>query len=50
MPPGFSAADFYYLLPELIVTLGAIVVLVADVFLPRRASGDPDAIPRPTAC
>ncbi len=45
MPPGFSAADFYYLLPELIVTLGAIVVLVADVFLPRRASGDPEAIP-----
>jgi len=45
MPPGFSAADFYYLLPELIVTLGAIGVLVADVFLPRRASGDPEAIP-----
>jgi NADH-quinone oxidoreductase subunit N len=30
MPPGYSAADFYYLLPELIVTAGAILVLVVD--------------------
>jgi NADH-quinone oxidoreductase subunit N len=30
MPAGYSAADFYYLLPELIMTAGAIVVLVFD--------------------
>ena len=30
MPSGYSAADFYYLLPELIVTAGAILVLVVD--------------------
>jgi NADH-quinone oxidoreductase subunit N len=45
MPPGFSAADFYYLLPELIVTVGAIVVLALDVLLPRRPVADADAIP-----
>jgi NADH-quinone oxidoreductase subunit N len=37
MPPGFSSADFYYLLPELIVTSGALLVLVADVLWPKRA-------------
>ena len=37
MPPGFSGADFYYLLPELVVTLGALLVLTTDVLLPRRA-------------
>jgi NADH-quinone oxidoreductase subunit N len=30
MPPGYSSADFYYLLPELVVTTGAILVLVVD--------------------
>ena len=45
MPPGFSAADFYYLLPELIVTAGAIVVLILDVLLPRRTEREADAIP-----
>ena len=45
MPPGYSAADFYYLLPELIVTLGAIAVLAVDVLLPRRETTDPEAIP-----
>jgi NADH-quinone oxidoreductase subunit N len=45
MPPGFSATDFYYLLPELIVTAGAIVVLALDVLLPRRLSDDAGAIP-----
>ena len=36
MPAGFTAADFYYLLPELLLTGGALLVLVIDVVLPRR--------------
>ena len=37
MPPGFSSADVYYLLPELIVCTGAILVLLSDVVLsPER--------------
>ena len=36
MPAGFTAADFYYLLPELLLTGGALLVLVVDVLLPRR--------------
>ncbi len=35
MPPGFSSADFYYLLPELVLTAGSLLVLVLDVLLPR---------------
>jgi NADH-quinone oxidoreductase subunit N len=35
MPPGVSSSDFYYILPELVLTAGALVVLVADVLLPR---------------
>jgi len=35
MPAGLSISDFYYLLPELVLTAGALVVLVADVLLPR---------------
>jgi NADH-quinone oxidoreductase subunit N len=35
MPPGLSAADFYYILPELVLTAGSLVVLIADVMLPR---------------
>ena len=36
MPAGFTAADFYYLLPEILLTGGALLVLVVDVLLPRR--------------
>src|SRR5436309_15003999 len=38
MPPGIavSVADFYYMLPELVITAGALIVLIADVMLPRR--------------
>ncbi len=36
MPPGLSPVDFYYLLPELVLTAGSLVVLVLDVTLPRR--------------
>ena len=35
MPPGFSPADFYYLLPELVLTAGALLLLIVDVLLPR---------------
>jgi NADH-quinone oxidoreductase subunit N len=39
MPAGFSASDFYYLLPEFVLAAVAMVVLVADTFVPRaRAS------------
>jgi NADH-quinone oxidoreductase subunit N len=36
MPPGISASDFYYILPELVLTAGALLVLVADVAIPRQ--------------
>ncbi len=35
MPAGIALSDFYYILPELVLTAGALVVLVADVLLPR---------------
>ena len=36
MPPGFSGLDFYYILPELILTGGAIVLLAAEALTPRH--------------
>src|SRR5207248_9257553 len=36
MPAGISTSDFYYILPELVLTAGALVVLIADVLLPRE--------------
>ncbi|HYM22054.1 MAG TPA: NADH-quinone oxidoreductase subunit N [Vicinamibacterales bacterium] len=38
MPPGLSTSDFYYILPELVLTGGALVVLIADVLLPKRST------------
>src|ERR687892_1124786 len=35
MPPGLALIDFYYILPELVLTAGALLVLVMDVMLPR---------------
>jgi NADH-quinone oxidoreductase subunit N len=35
MPAGIALSDFYYILPELVLTAGALLVLVADVLLPR---------------
>jgi NADH-quinone oxidoreductase subunit N len=35
MPPGLSTSDFYYIAPELVLTAGALLVLIADVLLPR---------------
>jgi NADH-quinone oxidoreductase subunit N len=37
MPAGISLSDFYYILPELVLTGGALLVLIADVLLPRRS-------------
>jgi NADH-quinone oxidoreductase subunit N len=37
MPAGISTSDFWYILPELVLTGGALLVLVADVILPRRS-------------
>src|SRR3954469_25540846 len=42
MPAGLSTSDFYYILPELVLTAGALLVLVVDVLLlkrTRRATG-----------
>tara|TARA_B110000014_G_scaffold107538_1_gene73767 strand:+ start:2288 stop:3763 length:1476 start_codon:yes stop_codon:yes gene_type:complete len=36
MPAGLSINDFYYVLPEIILTFGALVLLVVDVMLPKR--------------
>ena len=35
MPPGIALSDFYYILPEIVLTAGALIVLIADVLLPR---------------
>jgi NADH-quinone oxidoreductase subunit N len=39
MPPGISASDFYYILPELVITGGALLVLIVDVLLPKDRRG-----------
>jgi NADH-quinone oxidoreductase subunit N len=36
MPSGFSLNDLYYLLPELVLTAGALVSLVLSALTPRR--------------
>jgi NADH-quinone oxidoreductase subunit N len=36
MPPGLSTSDFYYILPELVLTAGALIMLIADVLMPRK--------------
>jgi NADH-quinone oxidoreductase subunit N len=39
MPAGISYSDFYYILPELVLTAGALLVLIADVALPKAQRG-----------
>jgi NADH-quinone oxidoreductase subunit N len=39
MPPGIAARDFFYILPELVLAGGALVLLVADVLLARSRQG-----------
>ncbi len=36
MPAGFTTADFYYILPEIVLTVGALVVLLIDFVLKDR--------------
>ena len=37
MPPGIdiNLSDFYYLLPEIVLTVGALLLLLADLMVPR---------------
>ena len=44
MPPGISTSDFYYILPELVLTGGALVLLVVDVLWPKKGAGVPLAV------
>jgi NADH-quinone oxidoreductase subunit N len=39
LPPGLSPADFYYILPEIVLTLGSMLVLLADIMVPRERRG-----------
>ena len=36
MPAGFSALDFYFILPELVLTGGALLLLLLSVIVPRQ--------------
>ena len=36
MPPGINSSDFYYLLPEIVLTAGALLLLLADLVVPRN--------------
>ena len=36
MPAGLTIDDFYYVLPEIILTFGALVLLIVDLILPKR--------------
>jgi NADH-quinone oxidoreductase subunit N len=38
-PPGLSPGDFYYILPEIVLTVGSMLVLMADLFVPRERHG-----------
>jgi NADH-quinone oxidoreductase subunit N len=35
MPPGISTSDFFYIVPELVLTAGALLVLIVDVAVSR---------------
>src|SRR5262245_40907418 len=39
MPAGLSPSDFYYIIPELVLTAGSLLVLVVDVLLPKSSRG-----------
>jgi hypothetical protein len=39
MPEGIALSDFYYILPEMVLTVGALVVLIVDVLLPTARRG-----------
>jgi NADH:ubiquinone oxidoreductase subunit 2 (subunit N) len=35
VPAGINLSDFFYLLPELVLTTGALLLLLADLLTPR---------------
>jgi len=35
VPAGINLSDFYYLLPEIVLTIGALLLLLADLLVPR---------------
>jgi hypothetical protein len=35
VPAGINLSDFYYLLPEIVLTTGALLLLLADLMTPR---------------
>ncbi len=35
VPAGINLSDFYYLMPEIVLTAGALLLLVADLLVPR---------------
>jgi NADH-quinone oxidoreductase subunit N len=39
MPAGLSVQDFFYILPEIVLSIGAMLVLVADIYLSREQRG-----------
>jgi NADH-quinone oxidoreductase subunit N len=39
MPPGLSLSDFWYILPELVLTAGLLVVLVLEAATPKERHG-----------
>src|SRR5947207_5268569 len=41
MPPGILTSDFWYILPELVLTAGALVLLIVDVALRTQARSAP---------
>ncbi len=36
MPAGMNVSDFYYLLPEIVLTAGSLLLLLADLIVPRH--------------
>src|SRR3954453_4792028 len=38
MPPGIATSDFVNIIPELVITAGALILLIADVLVSRPAS------------
>ena len=39
LPPGVSPSDFFYIIPEMVLAIGAMVVLLADLYVPREQRG-----------
>ena len=54
---GFTAADFYYIVPEIVLTLGALLVLAVGLLVTKRERDDlalpdhhPDALRHGRGC